>query len=475
MSAATRGWRKTVAACAAIATAFVLAALLLPAGPEAARAGQAPTPTKTDYNCSDFASWAEAQAFFIANGGPALDPYGLDANRNGVACESLPGAPGNAATATAFAPTVAALLPTGTPPAGASLTAVVATGTATAVASATGTASPRPTSTPAPTPTLAPGARRFEDNSSAVSYSAGWTQVLDAGSSAGHYRRSAQPGAAATFSFSGDGGVVAWGALRGPSAGRADVALDGVFLGTVDLYAPEVERGFVTVFPVPPRSHTLRITVRGDAHPAASGVEVTVDFFDVVEPVGGRGFTIQRESGGFLDRVVASWQGGSAQDGYLLARAGDSGVALLPPSGQPLAAGATSYVDAAVPASGLVCYLLLPVAGSPPAPIASSDLLCTLGARMGIAPAAVSVRLDQSTLARIGWTPSAGLQALGATYALVVVGGDALELVPVPGGAVEVPHETGGAARCYAVVSAVDGVPVGLSDLVCAVPGLARL
>lgn len=58
------------------------------------------TPTRTpeqpavvDRDCRDFATWREAQEFFIAAGGPARDPHRLDRDRNGIACESLPGAP----------------------------------------------------------------------------------------------------------------------------------------------------------------------------------------------------------------------------------------------------------------------------------------------------------------------------------------------------------------------------------------------
>ena len=43
-----------------------------------------------DYDCSDFSSQAAAQNFFFANGGPSSDPYGLDADHDGVACESNP-------------------------------------------------------------------------------------------------------------------------------------------------------------------------------------------------------------------------------------------------------------------------------------------------------------------------------------------------------------------------------------------------
>lgn len=42
-------------------------------------------------DCSDFATWKEAQNFFESAGGPESDPHRLDRNGDGLACESLPG------------------------------------------------------------------------------------------------------------------------------------------------------------------------------------------------------------------------------------------------------------------------------------------------------------------------------------------------------------------------------------------------
>lgn len=42
-----------------------------------------------DYNCVDFATKAQAQAFFIKSGGPTSDPYDLDRDKDGKACETL--------------------------------------------------------------------------------------------------------------------------------------------------------------------------------------------------------------------------------------------------------------------------------------------------------------------------------------------------------------------------------------------------
>ena len=46
-----------------------------------------------DANCSDFETWIEANEFFLQAGGPEGDPHRLDNDRDGIPCESLPGAP----------------------------------------------------------------------------------------------------------------------------------------------------------------------------------------------------------------------------------------------------------------------------------------------------------------------------------------------------------------------------------------------
>ena len=44
----------------------------------------------SDYNCDDFSTQPEAQAFFKKVGGEKNDVYRLDGNNDGVACQDLP-------------------------------------------------------------------------------------------------------------------------------------------------------------------------------------------------------------------------------------------------------------------------------------------------------------------------------------------------------------------------------------------------
>jgi micrococcal nuclease len=48
------------------------------------------SPTGPDRDCGDFSTQSQAQCFFRAAGGPGRDPHRLDADNDGIACESLP-------------------------------------------------------------------------------------------------------------------------------------------------------------------------------------------------------------------------------------------------------------------------------------------------------------------------------------------------------------------------------------------------
>ena len=68
---------------------------LTPTMPLGARTGEPLRydPNGPDRDCGDFDIWAEAQDFYEAAGGPETDRHRLDRDRDGIACQSLPGAP----------------------------------------------------------------------------------------------------------------------------------------------------------------------------------------------------------------------------------------------------------------------------------------------------------------------------------------------------------------------------------------------
>ena len=345
-----------------------------------------------------------------------------------------------------------------------------ATPTATASASPTSsrtvTVTPVPSATespPGPSPTVPLGGLRYEDNSSAITYSAGWTQVLDPRASAEHYRRSAQVGATASFAFDSAGGTVRWAALLGPSGGRADVAIDGVFLATIDLYAPNPGSAVVALYATAAGRHTLRVTVRGDANAASAGTDVNVDFFETVEVVGGRNFTL-------LDQPVhLFWLPGTAQTGYRVARVSSSGTVLLPPGG-PLAASATTYTDSTATGEPWYCYGVVPVRDADG--LASSDVLCLVtGVRSTPALAGFTIRLNQTSVATLQW-PAPLLSHTG--YVLIAIG-PTTRYLPFARGVTMADDDTGGAPICYVLVALEGDVPVANTDGLCAAPGLSSL
>ena len=70
-------------------------ALFQPATEEAKPRPASPKPSLApvrsaggDRDCPDFGSQAEAQRFFLENGGPSADPHRLDRDHDGIACES---------------------------------------------------------------------------------------------------------------------------------------------------------------------------------------------------------------------------------------------------------------------------------------------------------------------------------------------------------------------------------------------------
>ena len=65
-----------------VVVALVVTAALLATAPTAAAVA--------DKDCSDFDTQAKAQNFFVDHGGPQNDPHQLDADGDGIACESNP-------------------------------------------------------------------------------------------------------------------------------------------------------------------------------------------------------------------------------------------------------------------------------------------------------------------------------------------------------------------------------------------------
>jgi endonuclease YncB( thermonuclease family) len=93
----------------AIVAAVAVGAALAAPGSDSALA------QATDKDCDDFATQAAAQDYFIARGGPAQDPDRLDADGNGIACQTLPCPCNSGSTPSTGAPPAPTPTPTPTP------------------------------------------------------------------------------------------------------------------------------------------------------------------------------------------------------------------------------------------------------------------------------------------------------------------------------------------------------------------------
>jgi endonuclease YncB( thermonuclease family) len=62
----------------------------LVAGVLSTLAGAGAASAAVDYDCGDFSTQAQAQKVYVQAGGPSSDPYRLDADDDGKACDSLP-------------------------------------------------------------------------------------------------------------------------------------------------------------------------------------------------------------------------------------------------------------------------------------------------------------------------------------------------------------------------------------------------
>ncbi len=122
------------------------------------------------------------------------------------------------------------------------------------------------------------GNTRLPENDRRVCYN-GWCGSQAAGASGGEYRKSATRNATLALKF--EGPSITWVTARGPRYGMAEVRIDGVLKGIVDLYAPSQQWQVAQTFDnlgVGP--HTITIKVLGQKNAASAGFAVVFDSFD---------------------------------------------------------------------------------------------------------------------------------------------------------------------------------------------------
>jgi hypothetical protein len=122
------------------------------------------------------------------------------------------------------------------------------------------------------------GTTTTQENSTSVLYDS-WKGVATATASGGAYRVASAAGRTASLRFTGTG--VDWITYTGPGWGQAQVLIDGVSKGTVDLYASTSRPQSALAYRgLAAGSHTITIKVLGTKNPAAtSTTAVPIDAF----------------------------------------------------------------------------------------------------------------------------------------------------------------------------------------------------
>jgi uncharacterized protein len=142
---------------------------------------------------------------------------------------------------------------------------------------ATATNTPTPTSTATSTPT--PTATTVENEDTAIQYD-GWRGITDPNANGGTYRVSKVAGDTAKFTFKGK--AITWITLKGSDQGQAQVFIDNVSKGTLDLYSPTVQYNVqFTGSGLSNKSHTVTIKVLGTKNGNSCDTNVVVDGFIV--------------------------------------------------------------------------------------------------------------------------------------------------------------------------------------------------
>jgi cell wall-associated NlpC family hydrolase len=122
---------------------------------------------------------------------------------------------------------------------------------------------------------------RIQQSAPGIGYGGGWYEAANGTMSGGSYRYCKTPGSAVRFAF--EGTEVRWIGPRFRSYGEAEILLDGVSQGVVDLYSAEYEAQSVLWWAkdLADTAHVLEIRVLGTAGRLSMYDSVCVDAFDI--------------------------------------------------------------------------------------------------------------------------------------------------------------------------------------------------
>jgi len=123
--------------------------------------------------------------------------------------------------------------------------------------------------------------QRFDDSNEFVIYEGPWRKTEESLASGKTLMMTGVPSATANLTFHGNG--VSWVGVRTHAAGIAQVFIDDIYQGNVDLYAAttEMEALLFVHKNLSYGDHTITIMVTGDKNPRSLGTNVVIDAFDI--------------------------------------------------------------------------------------------------------------------------------------------------------------------------------------------------
>jgi alpha-tubulin suppressor-like RCC1 family protein len=125
--------------------------------------------------------------------------------------------------------------------------------------------------------------RLAQENAAAVHYGGGFSRVHFAGSSGGYVKYASAAGRSASYTASGR--VFALVSTKAKARGKARVYVNGVYQGTIDLYASSTQAGRVVwrrTFTTS-GTRTIRVVLTGTKRAAATSTRVDIDAFVVLK------------------------------------------------------------------------------------------------------------------------------------------------------------------------------------------------
>jgi SpoIID/LytB domain protein len=125
----------------------------------------------------------------------------------------------------------------------------------------------------------APKISRVEQNDTRLFYTGTWTVGSASAASGGSHRYTNKAGSCTT-SF--EGTYLAWYAKKSPKYGNARVYVDGVDMGTVDLYSTTEVYGKVWDTTLSSRVHTVTIAWTGTTNHSGGDTNISVDAFEIL-------------------------------------------------------------------------------------------------------------------------------------------------------------------------------------------------